>query len=162
MLYLKKGNFKMRDIDKKVLKVLIAGVLVGVAAAAILLFYSLYVKQSQKTIFVGGQDVSVVVASTPEARARGLSETSQLDPNNGMLFVFDDIADHGIWMKDMNYPIDIVWLSDSKHVVHIEKNISPDTYPEIFRPSQPAKYVLEVPASFSDENDIQPGLLLIF
>ena len=50
-------------------------------------------------------------------------------------------------MKDMNYPIDIVWLDKDKKIVYIVKNAPPESYPyETFVPKQDARYVLELPA----------------
>ena len=47
-------------------------------------------------------------------------------------------------MKDMDFSIDIIWLDRDRRVVHIEKNVSPNTYPDVFRSNVAAKYVLEV------------------
>lgn len=86
----------------------------------------------------------IKVAETLPQRVQGLSGIQELPLGAGLLFVFptDDI--HGIWMKDMNFPIDIVWINSEYVVVHIERNVSPDTYPRVFRPSEHARYVLEI------------------
>jgi uncharacterized protein len=94
---------------------------------------------------------SVKVADTEEERRQGLSGTAGLAPRGGMLFVFDENDQHGIWMKDMNYPIDILWISENYNIVNIKKNVSPDTYPQVFKNNKPARYVLELPAGSIDE-----------
>jgi len=63
-----------------------------------------------------------------------------------MLFVFENPGIHGIWMKDMKFPIDIIWLDKDMSVISKELNVSPDTYPQVFYPSREAYYVLEVKA----------------
>jgi uncharacterized membrane protein (UPF0127 family) len=49
-------------------------------------------------------------------------------------------------MKDMRVPLDIIWLSDTGDIVHIERSVSPDSYPRVFYPGTPARYVLEMRA----------------
>ena len=74
-----------------------------------------------------------------------------------MLFEFAEPDFYGFWMKDMNYPIDIIWLSDDFRVVFIKENASPASYPETFMPSAPARYVLETAAGFSEKNNLKIG-----
>ena len=77
------------------------------------------------------------------------------------MFVFDQLDFHGIWMKDMKFPIDIIWLDDTQQVVTIKTYISPDSYPEVFRPTQESLYVLEVPAGFVKTAEIKIGDQLV-
>jgi uncharacterized membrane protein (UPF0127 family) len=49
-------------------------------------------------------------------------------------------------MKDMKFPIDMIWFDEKKQVVHVEESAQPDSYPESFCPPVDAKYILEVPA----------------
>ncbi len=108
-------------------------------------------------IRIGGEIVTSKIADTPEKRTNGLSNTKSLDQDSGLLFVFENEGIQGFWMKDMNYPIDIIWIGRDKRISGIERNISPDTYPEVFTSPQPIKYVLEVNAGFSDKFDISLG-----
>lgn len=101
----------------------------------------------QKEITVAGKIFNVEIADTEAKRSLGLSERSSLKEKEGMLFIFPTSGFPRFWMKDMNFPIDIVWLNERFEVVGIEKNVSPDTYPQTFTPSTPVKYVLEVPAN---------------
>ena len=75
-------------------------------------------------VVIGEQVIYVEVADNPEARARGLSFRNSIGPNDGMLFVFDSPGSHGFWMKDMIFPIDIIWISSDK-VVGFEENVDP-------------------------------------
>jgi uncharacterized membrane protein (UPF0127 family) len=87
------------------------------------------------------------VANTPDMREKGLGGTNGLREEEGMLFVFDTDDKWSMWMKDVKYPIDIVWLSSEKKVVYIVKNAPPESYPyENFMPKQDARYVVELPA----------------
>ncbi len=106
---------------------------------------------------IGGVDVRVMLADSPAARTQGLSGVSSLGSNEGMLFVFEEEGIHTFWMKDMLISIDILWFSKEGEVVHIEKSASPESYPTSFAPPKPARFVLEVPAGFSDTHRIKIG-----
>lgn len=102
------------------------------------------------------------VASTPIARARGLSGRDFLAADSGMLFTFDKPAIYSFWMKDMRFPIDIIWLRDAK-VVYVAKNVLPpgpgisDSELKVYSPSVEADMVLEVAAGMVDKFGISVG-----
>ena len=104
----------------------------------------------------------VDIANTPEMREHGLSGRAGLADGEGMLFVFPEDGPHAFWMKDMRFPIDIVWLSHEWEVVDITSHVSPDTYPTAFSPQTPARYVLELPAGFIEEHAIEIGDEAVF
>src|SRR3989344_1681259 len=81
-------------------------------------------------------------------RARGLSGRRSLEENQGMLFVFNTADYYNFWMKDMYFPIDIIWLNDDWRVIDLTENISPKNFPVTYQPRAPARYVLEVNAGF--------------
>lgn len=118
---------------------------------------------SQKSLTIGTKSINVEVADTEPERQLGLGNRSYLDPNTGMLFVFDSKnVIPSFWMRGMQIPLDIIWISDGK-VVKIDKNISPpaantpDSKLPVYNPGQPVDYVLEVNAGFSDQNNITTG-----
>ena len=111
----------------------------------------------QAIVNVNGTNLVASVANTPLEHKRGLSGTHSLNGSNGMLFVFEEADEHGFWMKDMDYAIDIVWVDENNQVVDIKENVSPDTYPMVFKPSAPAKYVLEVMAGWVSQNSVEIG-----
>ncbi len=114
------------------------------------------------SIAIAGTTVTVDLAITPEQHTLGLSGRKSLQKHEGMLFVFDIPADYGFWMKDMLFPIDIIWISQEKKVIYIEKNVSPNTYPKSFSPGSLAKYVFEVQAGFSDAYALKVGDIVNF
>lgn len=118
---------------------------------------SFYLEQSTDTVSINGNLVSVSVVDTEDQRMKGLSGKEKLDPGNGMLFIFDTNDFHGIWMKDMNFPIDILWLDEAKRVVSVKASASPDSYPEVFRPSAAAKYVIELPKGSLSQYNVSIG-----
>ena len=119
-------------------------------------------KEGQYEISVGKNKVFVEIMDTPEKRARGLSGRSSLSENEGLLFVFEekDIMP-AFWMKDMSFAIDIIWINDGV-VIGISERVQPEpgrseSELTLYRPPDPIDYVLEVPAGFSDENNIRVG-----
>jgi len=101
--------------------------------------------------------VKVDLALTSKEQERGLSGRNELKNGEGMLFIFNKPAKYSFWMKEMNFPIDIIWIDEGFSVIYIKKNAEPLSYPEIFYPSLDAKYVLEVPALFSEKNNLEIG-----
>lgn len=110
-----------------------------------------------RRISVSGQKIDVIVSDTPKERERGLSGRERLSENEGMLFEFTNEDEYCFWMKDMNFPIDIIWVNSSQQVVDIEENVSPDSYPDTFCPDAPAKYALEINSGKVNEWQISIG-----
>lgn len=104
---------------------------------------------------VRDQVLKLEVAETFAQRVHGLSDRKSLDPQQGMLFVFDEVDSQGIWMKDMNFSLDILWLDEQKRVVLIEKDIAPETYPRVYGEGVRAKYVIELLAGTVERLNIQ-------
>ncbi len=99
----------------------------------------------------------VMVVENKEDLARGLSGMPSLEPTEGMLFIFDQPDYHGIWMKDMRFPIDIMWLDSNRKIIYRKENVHPDTYPESFEPPNKARFVIETNAHYMSTFDIQVG-----
>lgn len=134
--------------------VILVLLLIGSAA-----LYALWPQlQPHTTVHLGDGVFLTRVARTDAERDKGLSDTRELRSDQAMLLVFDRDDKWSIWMKDMNYPIDIIWLDKDKKVVYIVKNAPPESYPyEQFVPKQEARYVLEVPAGTTAKKAINIG-----
>ncbi|MFA5996512.1 MAG: DUF192 domain-containing protein, partial [Candidatus Paceibacterota bacterium] len=91
----------------------------------------------------GGVSLSIEVAATPEVRERGLGGRMSVPDGYGMLFSFPEDSLYGFWMKGMLMPIDIFWLDDKGQVVSMATSVTPSSYPRVFYPAVPARYVLE-------------------
>lgn len=106
---------------------------------------------------IAGQTLKTELALTPDAQNRGLSGRIGLAEDESMLFIFDHPDRYSFWMKDMNFPIDIIWIDKDFKIVFIKKNVMPETYPEGFKPTKDALYVLEVVSGFSEKNNLSGG-----
>lgn len=71
---------------------------------------------------INGYQIQVELALTPTEHYQGLSGRSNLIWGQGMLFVFDSYATRNFIMRDMKFPLDIVWIRDNK-VVGCEANV---------------------------------------
>lgn len=108
-------------------------------------------------IMIGEVRMLASIADTLPKRIQGLSNTPYLPENVVKLFVFGVNGAHSIWMKDMNYALDILWVTEAGDIVHIEENVVPESFPESFSSPTPAWYVIEANAGFVNANNIQVG-----
>ncbi|KND49358.1 MAG: hypothetical protein AB203_03095 [Parcubacteria bacterium C7867-008] len=90
--------------------------------------------------------ISFEIVTTHKDQEKGLSGRKNIKPDYAMLFVFDKNDTYGIWMKGMLVPIDILWLSDNGTIITLEHNVEPSSYPHVFYPDTPARYVVEMRA----------------
>lgn len=108
---------------------------------------------------IADQQLTVEVVSSPQSLTQGLSGRSEIGAD-GMLFVFPNQQPRVFWMKDMQFPIDIIWI-DSKEVVGIESNVlppnpeTPDEELARYGSKYPVRYVLELPAGKAEELGIE-------
>lgn len=107
---------------------------------------------------IGGVELRVEVASSVKSWQKGLSGRKSLSENKGMLFVFPQEARQSFWMKDMEFPIDIIWINDGK-IVDIAPNVQPSFVEPLpqYLPRLPVKFVLETVAGFSFKNNLKIG-----
>ena len=117
---------------------------------------------STPVLLMGHNRFNLEVARTEESQELGLSDRLSLAEDDAMLFVFPKPDIKCFWMKDMHFPIDILWLDSNKRVMHMELGLSPDSYPNSYCPSIPSSYTVEVNAGMAKQNDVRIGSKLIF
>jgi len=137
---------------EKVVKITVPIVIIIIAVIAI------SVQNSGKEICFNSNCITAEVANSPQERARGLMYRTSLEENEGMLFIFEEPAKHGFWMRNTLIPLDIIWLNERKKIIHIAtaQPCMEDSCPS-FVPKQNALYVIEVNAGFAEKNNIQIG-----
>lgn len=101
--------------------------------------------------------VAVEVADTPAERTQGLSGRDPLPENTGLLFIFEENGYPAIWMKDMLFAIDIIWIDEDGVIVSIAPGVTPETYPQTFKPARASRYVLEMKAGYVEARNVQAG-----
>lgn len=123
---------------------IISGVILLIGST-FLLFVLPGLAKPQTRIFLGDGVFFADVASNQTAREIGLSNKHSMKPDQALLMAFPTEDRWGIWMKDMNFPIDIVWLNKDKKVVYMVMNAPPDDQVTVYKPNKLAKYVIELP-----------------
>ena len=111
-----------------------------------------------------GEEIPVEVADTLKKRSLGLGKRASLKKGWGMLFVFEKRKPHRFWMKDMQFPLDIIWL-DNHRIVHIIHNAKPSNYrdePEVMTSPVPVNFVLEIAAGRAAKLRLKTGQWLKF
>lgn len=115
--------------------------------------------------FPNGTVLEAEVADTPEKLLFGLAFQESLPPNHGMLYIFDQSGPHRVWTKEFRIPIDVIWVDESKVVVHVLEHAEPcslDPCPWYGPPPRNARYVIETNAGFVRQEQIEPGTQLKF
>jgi uncharacterized membrane protein (UPF0127 family) len=112
------------------------------------------------TVTIDRYNISAFVADTDDKRSKGLSGVENMSENQGMLFIFNYPSKQGFWMKEMMFPLDIIWLDSNNSVIHIEKKLQPCMsvlFCSVYSPSSDAKYVLETISGFTDLHSVNEG-----
>lgn len=110
----------------------------------------------------GQQTYYLEKATTEAAREKGLGGRVAMAQNRGMLFVFEKPAIQCFWMKDMQFPLDIIWLDAEKRVTYVATDVSPASYPQNYCGGDATRYVLELRAGEAKRADITLGKTLEF
>jgi len=113
---------------------------------------------ASRVVSIGDVLLDVRIADTAASRERGLSGKDTLNENEGMLFVFSKTSKDGFWMKDMRFPIDILWFDENGELVGKKEEATPESFPEVFYPESPARYVLETHAGFIAGYEAEYGI----
>ncbi len=106
-------------------------------------------------------------AVTPRQRQVGLMERTELSPNQGMVFLYDEVrpANAGFWMYRTRISLDIAWLDHNGRIVAIDtmtpcESEQPRSCPT-WAPGHPHRNVLELPAGFFDRHNVTTGDRLV-
>lgn len=130
----------------------------ALAAVVLALGFGLVIDMpNPATLHASGAYFDLEKVTSQEDLEKGLSGRAYLEPEDAMLFEFKTSDTWCFWMKDMNFPLDMVWLDVNRYVVYIQNNVSPNTFPETFCPTERAKYVVEVNAGLIKEIGLEVG-----
>jgi len=110
---------------------------------------------------IGGRDIQVEIARTPEQLSRGLMYRETLAPDTGMLFVYKPPRTVGMWMKNTLISLDMVFMAPSGTIIFIGQNTTPLSE-KLIQPPLRVAYVLELPAGTVAERKIDLGHRLTY
>ncbi len=122
-------------------------------------FLSKTVAQKPSAI-INNHSFDIDVARTTAEKQIGLTKYTNLAQNKGMYFIFEKADYYPFWMKNMKFPIDILFIKQNT-IVDIKENASPaalsDPNPTQFTPKDPADAVLEISSGLSKKYNIHIG-----
>lgn len=107
------------------------------------------------TLTMEGQRLIAEVASTDSQRMQGLMNRRMLPENRGMLFVFPEVAFHGMWMMNTYVPLSVAFIDERGVIINIE-NMQPHTQ-NSHNAARPARYALEANLGWFLKRGIKPG-----
>lgn len=109
-------------------------------------------------IKIGSAVFQIEIADSFLERQKGLSNRKNLGESKGMLFVFPIAANYGFWMKEMNFPIDIIWIKDDR-IIGISENLAPDNLKplKVYYPPKNIDKALEILAGAAMKKGIKIG-----
>lgn len=105
-------------------------------------------------VATGKQTYTLFIANNEIKRQKGLSNIPVIRDNEGMLFIFEKPDYYHFWMKDMQFPLDLIFINGDK-VVDVIKNIRPKSYPHTITSTEKANKVIELNAGEIDKSSLQ-------
>lgn len=115
--------------------------------------------QTGPTATINNQTFLLEIVNDDKGRQLGLSNRQSLPQDHGMLFLFERSDNYSFWMKDMHFPIDIIYINNDT-VVHVFENVPPPKSKRnlpVYTPDSPSDKVLEINAGLSKKFDITKG-----
>ena len=119
-------------------------------------------------VSIGDASYTVDLAITPEEHQQGLSGREHMAVDEGMLFVFEEERPLSFWMKEMRFPLDIIWIDSQCQLVGVSANMpipppeaESSQIPRTQSPA-PARYVLELNAGAWTEAGLSEGDTVVF
>jgi len=149
--------------NAKKVKILFTVLMILVLFGLIFIVYRAKTRSNPKyTVEIKGATISAEVVTSPWRQYLGLSNRESLCASCGMLFVFPFPEQQEFVMRNMKFPLDIIFVADDK-IINIEANLAPDNAKQlkVYRSAAPADLVLEVPGNYCEQQGIVAGDSLI-
>jgi uncharacterized membrane protein (UPF0127 family) len=140
-------------------------ILLMILLAVLLMSVSMFLTQREESSvisvkFPSGVEVEAEVANTPEKLLFGLAFRDGLPPNGGMIYIFEENGLHRVRTKEYRFPIDILWVDESHHVVYMLEHAEPclkDPCPFFGPPPEAARYVIQTESGFLKRAGVAKG-----
>ncbi|HZX27288.1 MAG TPA: DUF192 domain-containing protein [Telluria sp.] len=135
-------------------KLLISAALLALAGAA-----SAQNAQFGRTqLSIGINLIQAEVALNDQQRQQGLMFRDKMAQNAGMVFVFDDLNQQCMWMKNTLLPLSVAFIDAEGKIVNIE-DMQPQTL-DNHCSAKPVKFALEMNLGWFAKRHIKPGTLI--
>lgn len=115
------------------------------------------------------QKINIEIADTPNKRARGLMDRTEMKEKDGMLFIFEDeeIRPHTFYMKNTRIPLDIMYFDKDSVLINIARNAQPGAESAmspggtVAAAAGDSKFVVEINGGLAEDWNIQEGVTKI-
>ena len=109
---------------------------------------------SQIRLEINRKKFTFEVAKSEEKKQKGLAGIKSLDPNKGMIFIFDKSDYLQFWMKDTLIPLQILFINGCEIVDAQETKVGEDpSNPQIiYKSKAPADKAIEVNQNTFEED----------
>ena len=120
-------------------------------------------REEGKTIIVAfpsGTALEAEVADTPEKLLFGMAFHDALPPDGGMIYIFESTGQHRVTTKAYRFPVDMIWVDESRHIVSIAENVPPcklDPCPWHGSESSSVRYLIQTTAGFAKQAGVEVG-----
>jgi uncharacterized protein len=140
-------------------------IIMMVLLAVLLMSVSMFLVQRDdaKSIIVtfpDGTEIEAEVADTPEKLLFGLAFQESLPSNGGMIYIFEATGPHRVTTKEYRFPVDMIWVDESRHIVSMAENIPPcrqETCPWHGSLSEAVRYLIQTEAGFIQRQRLTVG-----
>lgn len=129
------------------------------AILILVIFISKNNSQTKTKVTINNKSFNVFVAKTETEKQIGLSSKNKIDDDQGMLFLFDKPDFYSFWMKEMKFPIDIIYIENNK-ITTIIKNaqvLSETGNLPTYQPKEKSEMVVEIKAGLAEKYKINEG-----
>lgn len=136
--------------------------ILGVLIVIIIVFLALsYLLPKTPSAEINGHTFSLYLAETSQEQEIGLAKYKSIAPNQGMLFLFDKSDYYSFWMKNMQFPIDIIFIDNDKVVDVFQKvPVWPNENLPVYTTKTKADKVLEINEGLAKKDNIRIGDLV--
>lgn len=120
-----------------------------------------FTKEGELSIFKNSTDtlltkLDIEIAETDYETQTGLMYRKGMEQNQGMLFVFPDEAVHSFYMKNTEFPLDILYIDEDFKIANMQENAAPLNEGSLSS-EVPVQYVLEVNAGYAERQGVTVG-----
>ena len=148
-----------KNRDRKLKRWHVVFLLVMIGLAIVYKLFSMYWPKA--IVNIGGESLTVLLANNYRHRFEGWSNKNSMGKYGGMLFVFPERSQHAMVMRDMRFPLDLVWL-DGFTIVDIAAKAAPEPGRAekdltLYLARSPSTMVLELPSGFAEKHGLKVG-----
>jgi uncharacterized membrane protein (UPF0127 family) len=110
----------------------------------------------QLTVYISGHPVKVKVAANDSTKQQGFMNQDEPSSDSGILFVYDIEDILRFWMKNVKFPLDILFFNSNMQLVDYftmdPYNGEEDKDLKIYKSKRPAQFAVELKAGWAERN----------